>query len=426
MLKILITCILMATSSYVSIAQGPRIGYYFNSSTTLSWSDARISFKSGSKQNVSYIPAVNSNYCPYGTGDYSDDVTICGKLVFLSDYKNRNAISNELLAGKVILMPYSGEERMKNGDGLLVQIRKLCQQNISAVILFSEKREIDALVLQDEELTRLNIPIVFVDSITARNIFEASGTNFPQTRNTDGDDFEIKELICSFQLNLKGNFELIESEYCTIRFNSGLVDSLSAGKLANLNDSAQAFLLQLFEPIYPVLPHQTITIFSDYDEKIFYTFHWGKGLATENGNFSVVGETVPAFQLSVHEMTHTLFYNFWGKSCSFFNEGIAMFAEAKAGTPDVNHQKTLDYLLNRELLPLQKLLELDIGGDRHFTEMGYAAAGSFTGFFIETYGMNKLPDLWKSYNNREGTFYENLNELETDWHNWLLCHFSEQ
>jgi hypothetical protein len=426
MLRILFICLIFTGSLYFSSAQGPAVAYYHNYNTELSWAGAAISFNSGSKQKVPFFPVININYCPYGTGDYSKDVNVSGKIVFLSNYNLDKKIENNLLEGKVVLM--AGPDENESGiDSLQLKIiRSLCRQRISAIVLYAEKDEDNALNFSDEKLTVLNIPIVFVSKSTVRNIFEASGFSYPWLTKINAGVFTARELICSFHLKIKGDFEKAESEFSTIRYNTQVIDSLSVASLMALNDSAQVFLQQLFKPLDSIFPHQTVTIFSDYDEKIFYTFHWGKGLATQNGNFSIIGETVPAYQLAVHEMTHTLFYENWGESSPFLSEGIAMFAEAKAGNPDNNHTKTWEFFTRDELLPLKKLVELDIGSDSRFTEMGYSAAGSFTGFFIETYGINQFLKLWIAGRNNDGTFSKSLNELEDEWHIWLISRFSGQ
>lgn len=40
--------------------------------------------------------------------------------------------------------------------------------------------------------------------------------------------------------------------------------------------------------------------------------------------------------------------------------------------------------------------------------------------------MSNFPKIWNLNKNWETVFNKNLNELESDWHNWLISHFSEQ
>jgi len=83
-------------------------------------------------------------------------------------------------------------------------------------------------------------------------------------------------------------------------------------------------------------------------------------------------------------------------------------------------------LTNKELLPLEELLKIDIGADKRFTEMGYAAAGSFTGFLIESYGMKKFLNLWVLGINWEGVYHKTTFQLERDWHQWLASQNPKQ
>ncbi|WP_291854621.1 hypothetical protein [Marinilabilia sp.] len=391
MFRIILILLFLYVSFFISNAQGPEISYYHNDKTNLSWTTANISFKSGSTQKIPYVPVINPNYCPYDTGNYTKDVKVSGKLVLLSGLRSEKIGSSGCLAGKVILMPYN---RASAEPDFLKQIRKLCQINIEAVVLFSVTGEKQAVNFQDKDLTSLNIPIIFITHKTAFEIFAASGISFPKVSEKRKDDVFSRELICSFHLNMRGEFEEVQSEFSTIRFKDNLIDSSSIEELGVLTDSAMVFVAGLFAPINPVLFHQTVTCFSDFDEKIFYTSYWERGMATHNGNFSVIEEKLPAYELAVHEVTHTVFYKNWGETISFLDEGNAMYAEAKAGDPNKNHKRTAKNLTTKQLLPLEELLKIDIGADKRFTEIGYAAASSFTGFFIEYYGMNKFLNLW--------------------------------
>ncbi|PRY99945.1 hypothetical protein BY457_10715 [Marinilabilia salmonicolor] len=423
MFRIILILLFLYFSFLISNAQGPEISYYHNDKTNLTWTSANISFKSGSTQKTPFVPVINSNYCPYGTGNYAKDVKVSGKLVLLSGLKSEKIGSSGCLAGKVILMPYC---RASEEPDFLEQIRRLCQMDIEAVVLFSVTGTRQTLNFQDKELTSSNVPIIFITHKTACEIFAASGMSFPKISEKKKEDVFFRELICSFHLNMKGDFEEVQSEFRTIRFNDNLIDSSSIKELGVLTDSAMSFVARLFAPINPVLFHQTVTCFSDFDEKIFYTSHWGRGMATQHGNFSVFEEKLPAYELAVHEMTHSVFYKNWGETISFLDEGIAMYAEAKSGDPDKNHKKTAKYLTNKELLPLEELLKIDIGADKRFTEMGYAAAGSFTGFLIESYGMKKFLNLWVLGINWEGVYHKTTFQLERDWHQWLASQNPKQ
>ncbi len=49
-----------------------------------------------------------------------------------------------------------------------------------------------------------------------------------------------------------------------------------------------------------------VAYFRDFDSKLCYVRHWGRGLAAPFGVFMVFGGSVPDFGLAAHENTHML------------------------------------------------------------------------------------------------------------------------
>jgi hypothetical protein len=54
----------------------------------------------------------------------------------------------------------------------------------------------------------------------------------------------------------------------------------------------------------------------------------------------------------------------------------------------------VDYLVSGQLFPLEELIAFNIGEEGLKTLVGYPAAGSFTGFLIETYGLQRFTEAY--------------------------------
>jgi hypothetical protein len=172
------------------------------------------------------------------------------------------------------------------------------------------------------------------------------------------------------------------------------------------------------------------TFFPDFDSKVFFTAHWGRGLANEKGSFIVLGSSVPEYDLVVHETTHLYTAQFWSKTTSsFMDEGVATFLEAQSVQPERNHQKVLGFIDEGTMIPLSKLVEHQIGEPGHKTDVGYPAAGSFVGYLTQRYDLDALRKAYvleartAEEKANEPTwpqaFGKHLAELEQDWLQWL-------
>ena len=102
---------------------------------------------------------------------------------------------------------------------------------------------------------------------------------------------------------------------------------------------------------------------------------------------------------------------------SFFNEGIARYAEAMATNKDLNNKKVIEFLKNNKLFSLEKMLDFDIGHDQEETIIGYPASGSFVEFLIKKYGVKIILRLNK--NALRPISKKELINLEEEWLNWL-------
>jgi len=418
-LKSSLFCTLLLSVAILGKAQGPEIPYFYNSNTTLSWASAAVTFKSGSAMKVPFFPVVKTSRCPFGTGDYSRDINIEAKVFYVSNLGTYFSTQSrkENVTGKAVLLGYN-----KSVDtlSLVDAIYHFAKNGAAMVVLYYPNEQYPYKRFFNTVLDSIDIPIVTVSNKSANDILTAAGYDIDELTEKlrNGLYPKAAELICSFRLNVKGVFSTMSSQYSLIRFNRELIDSLVIQGTLKINDDACAFLLGLFKPLNPKLEQQRITYFSDYDEKLFFTSHFGSGLAAANGIYSVLGAIAPSYELAVHELTHKLFSSNWNGNCSFLSEGIAMYAQDMSIESNANNVATYSYLRNNELMPLSKMVNMDIGEDDN-TKMGYYASGSFVQFIIEKWGQKAFLELWKTDREWKQIYGKSLTELEQEWHNWL-------
>ena len=197
-------------------------------------------------------------------------------------------------------------------------------------------------------------------------------------------------------------------------------------EIAGVNEKAHLFITNIFKGFDFASKRSFIVYYRDYDSKIFYTHHWGKGLATVAGIFNVHEGGVPNFGLAVHENTHQL----WGaNSTSFLNEGVAMYAEALATDKNKNNRQTLEFMNEGQLYPLEEMMQFQIGTPGPKTVVGYPASGAFVDFSLNpmvsgssTMSFFLRVGLQKRLEGRllEKTYSKSISELEKQWHRWLL------
>ncbi len=413
----------LVISLYSANAQGPELSYFLESNTIIPWAGGQLYFKSGSYRDIKFFPVNASFRGPLGTVNYSKDIEVNGKLILClrswDKYNHKNFLN--VFKDKILLFNYDQFNNDTPGCSLSECISELSGTGVKAIVLFSIKDDYPFIKIKDDLASNSDIPVISIDKKGFNSVLIASGYDseeFFQDLNSNNLE-EAIDLITSLRFSIKGNFKKYESPFLTVRFNECLIDSLEMKKVVDINNMALDFIYTLFKSINPEKRTFNITYFSDYDEKLFYTSHWGKGLANGGDIFSVFEESIPAFELSVHELTHTFFYKNWGGNCSFLSEGIAMYAENRSIGSNDNNAKTLLYLQRGELLPLESLIDIEIGADERYTRMGYYASGSFTEFLIENFGLGKFLDLWNLEKGWAKVYNLTLSELERDWHCWL-------
>jgi len=184
-----------------------------------------------------------------------------------------------------------------------------------------------------------------------------------------------------------------------------------------INEQSVDFLLRLFKELDFKWNKENIYYFSNYDSKIFYTGYWGIGFSCDAGVYNVFFDKDASYSLSVHENTHSLLRKNSLTFSSFFDEGIARYAEAMATNEDLNNKKTIEFIANEKLPRLEKMLDFNIGNNPEETEIGYPASGSFVEFLIEKYGLKIILRLNKKALNPISK--KELINLEEEWLKWL-------
>jgi hypothetical protein len=298
----------------------------------------------------------------------------------------------------------------------------LIKEDVAGIAIYSDLEENTDIYLEGIEFHNKEIPIIAISRSTAHMLLNAGGYYLESMHNNikSGKLPTLKEPIYNIAISFTGKFNNLQTEYCNIRYNKETIDSLSIEEIAKNHESALSFIFDLFSELEPSKERQLITYFSDYDEKLFYTNHWGKGLAAGRaGVFSIYDKTTNDYALAVHELTHILFNSNWKRQSSFLNEGVAMYAEAVSIKSNESNRITKNFLEKGTLLPLAKITELQIGADKEYTQMGYAAAGSFIEFLITKYGQKSFLNLWKSGEQWQLIYGKDLTILEKEWHNWL-------
>ena len=415
----------------VAQSQGPELPYFYSGKASIPWASGSIKFKSGSKMNVGFLPLTGPASGPLGTNGYQTDVFINNPLVFVSSVLNRHGYDGQIveIKGRVVLYCPELEKFSENKSSPTKNINQLINEGVAAIVLFSVDEENPLFDLENIHFEKGEIPIIAVDRTTAFLMLYANGYDVESVKAALAEKRlpVMREPIFNLDFCFKGKFEIIDTEHCTIRFNTNTLDSTSALRIADNNENALKFLHKLFAELAPAKEKQLITYFSDYDEKLFYTNHWGKGLAAgKAGIFSIYDGGTNDYALAVHELTHIMFNTNWGRQSSFLNEGIAMYAEAESIESEGSilpakraNDITRDFLISNKLLPIEKLCELQIGADKEYTQMGYAASGSFVGFLIKKYSLKNFHDLWRSDLQWKRVYGKELKELESEWHNWL-------
>ena len=68
-------------------AQGPRVSYYYQPATELSFASCYLYLQGGSRQKIPFMPVVSRNFprAPLGIGDYNKDIEVDAPIVFIGN-----------------------------------------------------------------------------------------------------------------------------------------------------------------------------------------------------------------------------------------------------------------------------------------------------------------------------------------------------
>jgi hypothetical protein len=431
-----------------SWAQGPQASYYYNPSTELPWAQCYVYLEGGSHQKIPFLSAVSYDHSPSGTLSYTKNIRINGAIVFVGDgivsdsgwnsYSGRRddySIGEIVIKGKIALLCYdfpdSIETRFGDAYPLKRRIATAVAQRASAIVLFSHRKPYPFLYLDflmDSAMSATPIITITESSVTA--ILECAGINggdLLKEWEKTGHPPESRELISKLNLSVRGTFQTIGTPHYFFKFRREEFSERRMHQIASVNEKAHLFITHLFKGVDLASKRSFIVYFRDYDSKVFYTHHWGKGFASNAGIFNVHEGEVPNFGLAVHENTHQL----WGaNSTSFLNEGIAMYAEALATDKNKNNRQTLEFMKKEQLYPLEEMMQFHIGTPGPKTVVGYPASGAFVDFLIESYGLRQFHDVFllEGRPGEESTrddswkkiYSKSVSDLEEQWHQWLL------
>jgi hypothetical protein len=131
----------------------------------------------------------------------------------------------------------------------------------------------------------------------------------------------------------------------------------------------------------------------------------------------VFGEKINAS--GSHELMHVMANNTWGmKPKPWLNEGFATYSDDRWHGYGL-HDLSKFLLLERKLIPLEKLID-DFRG--HNDMISYPQAGSFVKFLYETYGSEKVKQLWAKGSAKDlaRILGHDVTSLEKAWHQKLI------
>ena len=134
--------------------------------------------------------------------------------------------------------------------------------------------------------------------------------------------FESEEFISKLALRIEGKFNKIETDNFTFVFREELISEEEMKALIDVNEKSVNFILDLCKSEKLRWKKSFAAYFRDYDSKLFYVSHWGKGFSYEGGTFMVYDGKLPDYSLAAHENMHTLIRTNWGGSSSFMADSI--------------------------------------------------------------------------------------------------------
>lgn len=406
-----------------AVAQGPSPAYFHDPSTEVPWASCESYQPGGSHQRVPFLPAGvrHPDRAPAGTLGYTRDVTFDGPLVMVGDGLGEDDEPTVDLAGAVVLMRLGGRGEL---EALETRLSVLSRLGATAAVVFplTDAAPFPAV---DSDL----LPVVAVTRATVERMLAAHSPiagslleDWSASRVPPPPEAMNLRLRCTYE----GAFEALETSRFVVRYRETALSADQVEELARVNEDSVDLLLTTFPGHDLEWSKHVTTFFRGFDTKVFYTHHWGFGLATANRSY-LVYQGAPDPGLVTHENAHVLFDRSWGETSSFVSEGIGRHAEAVATDAELNHRETLANLHAGRLFPLARMVDFEIGMPGAETDIGYPAAGSFVAYLLERRGLAAFRQIWTAQAGAEEravsgwrTVYgEDLDELERSWHEWL-------
>jgi hypothetical protein len=346
-------------------AQGPKVSYYYNPQTELSWARCEAYLEGGSRLRIPFMPVVYAGVdrAPLGTRNYSRDIAVDGPLVLIGNgiskgpvwdsYKGRRmdwTVGDIDVSGKIVMFCYDFPDDLEKTLGaelpLAARIAAAASKKASAVVLFSAMQDYPFLSIIYKDSSDIpDIPVITIPRNSALSILNGAGLDGDSLiKDWEGSKTppQSQELISRLALSVNGNFDKAETENFRFQFLKGSMPRKRMDELAQTNEKVLALLHQIFRQENGLKWKPLLVVyFRDFDSKVFYTHHWGSGLASKEGTFMVQKSPAPNYPLAVHENAHILIGQNWGDSSSFLAEGIGRYAEALAEDKDKNRLKVM-------------------------------------------------------------------------------------
>jgi len=400
-------------------AQGPSLSFLTDPDTDLGFASCYIYFPGGAKHKIPFLPVINAKKSPCGSNRYANDIRLNAPIVFVGDGIVRSASNSPYngidVAAKVVMLSYDFPDKTYPDAANVTmeqRVREAIERKAAGVVLLSALNETPFPVYREDSLEKIpEIPIILINKRSAGVILGSDGRNVDDLFRLWENEgkFRPSELLTKIDLRMDTKFDRVESPNFTFAFQPGIARD-RAQALAQVNERAVSFVLNLFKQTTPHWNKTFTAYFIGYDAKVFYVHHWGKGLSSDAGNFLWFDGNVPEFGLAVHENTHMLMYQNWGHSSSFLNEGIAKYAEAMATDKNSNHRITQSNMREGKLFLLSEMAHISIGSDPR-TPVAYPAAGSFVQFLVDKYSLNKIIEIYQ----RVGSAGEDRNAVDAAW-----------
>jgi len=137
----------------------------------------------------------------------------------------------------------------------------------------------------------------------------------------------------------------------------------------------------------------------DMRDAVLYEPGWTGGLAYPTQNIVIIGISPDQIEWGrrtvAHELTHVLIghltFSCMGSVPTWLNEGIAMYAE---GSLDASNQQRLDTAIREDTLISVRSLSGGFSEQPDLANLSYAQSYSLVDFLVNTYGSEKLLELF--------------------------------